>query len=173
MCKPIKMVVKDNIITNTQLIKVEFLLMTFLLVLFPILLGPLETLDQRLFGYSLQETQYALETYGEEGRSRYYWVGLSLDTLLPVLYSLFFIQLFRTFHLKIDTRWKHLIHVLLCTPGLCDFIENRFIAHLLNTYPKIDSSTVYWASFFTQIKFLSLSVTCILLFITWQFVRRK
>ena len=131
-------------------------------IIFPYFLGDLITLDMMYQGYNLNEVKHALESYGSQGRLRYFFISRYLDNLLPLIYVLFLIGLIFNFNLDHNTQSK----VLKCTLiilSLCvassDWIENYYVCQILLAYPAISINIVELASCCTKVKWISLTLT--------------
>lgn len=138
-------------ISTTRNLWLSFVLTAlFVVVIFPYLSAGVESLDVRLDGYSHAEVMAALEGYGADGRWRYIWISLILDTIFPLLYCSLYAGLIYRFAPR--EALKPLAYLPLIG-GLFDLGENVQIVTMLAQFPEISVTQVEWANRFTLTKF--------------------
>lgn len=136
--------------TNRILWLTFALAVLFVAVIFPYLAGGLESLDTRMNGYDHAEAVAALAGYGAEGRARYIWISLIMDTIFPIVYCSFYAGLIYRF--APNERLK-LLAYLPVLGGLVDLGENLQIVAMLVQFPDIGVAQAEWANRFTLTKF--------------------
>jgi len=147
-------------VSSTRILLASFFLaFLFVVVIFPSLAGNIESLDTRMDGYDFAEVMAALEGYGADGRGRYIWVSLILDTLFPIIYFSLYAGLIYRFapHEKLK-----LLAYLPLIGGVVDLGENIQIVTMLVQYPDLSVAQVTWANHFTLTKFAFSRVSMIL-----------
>lgn len=117
-----------------------------------------EMLDVRQ-GYDHGEVMAAMEQYGEAGRRVYIWASASLDTLFPI--AAFSLLAGLVFRLRPNERLGTLAFVPIAG-ALFDFGENIQIMAMLAGYPDIATTQVAAASTFTQLKWLAINASFLL-----------
>ena len=149
----------------------------FAAVIFPYLAGGLESLDTRMQGYDHAEVLAALEGYGAEGRARYVWISLILDTIFPIVYCSFYAGLIYRFA---PMERLKLLAYLPVLGGVVDLGENLQIVAMLVQFPDISVAQVEWANRFTLTKFAisrwSVALAALALFYgvgKWAYEKRK
>jgi len=103
------------------------------------------------FGFNVHDVQNTFNVLGDKGRMNYIVSSLTLDTLFPILYSLFFISIF----LKLNEDRS----LILCLPiiaGVCDLGENILIASMMSapSLNEITASHILLGSIFNQGKWI-------------------
>ena len=117
-----------------------------------------EMLDVRS-GYGYAEVMAAMEQYGDDGRRAYLWASATLDTLFPIVVCSLLAGLI--FRLRPSER----LAVLALVPivgGVLDLGENVQVMAMLVGYPNISEAQVAAASAFTQLKWLALNASFLL-----------
>lgn len=112
-------------------------------------------------GYSYEEAMGFFELIGEEGRRNYFMVELLLDTVYPLIYSLFFCLLLIALLRARAIRFEGQLYIFCFLPfliALVDYIENTAILFSLASYPDSSASLLFLASLATQIKWLLLTL---------------
>ena len=117
-----------------------------------------EMLDVRS-SYGLDEVVAAMEQYGDGGRRVYLWSSATLDTLFPIFVCSLLAGL--AFRLRPSERLGALALVPIAA-ALLDLGENLQVMAMLVGYPDISEPQVAVASAFTQIKWLALNVSLLL-----------
>ncbi|MDE0007524.1 MAG: hypothetical protein OXS50_04525 [Gammaproteobacteria bacterium] len=117
-----------------------------------------EMLDVRQ-GYDHGEVMAAMEQFGEAGRRVYFWASASLDTLFPI--AVFSLLAGLIFRLRPNERLSMLALVPVAG-ALFDFGENIQIMAMLAGYPGISTTQVAAASAFTQLKWLAINASFLL-----------
>ena len=117
-----------------------------------------EMLDVRQ-AYDHGEVMAAMEQYGEEGRRVYVWASASLDTLFPI--AAFSLLAGFIFRLRPNERLGTLAFVPIAG-ALFDFGENIQVMAMLVGYPDIATTQVAAASTFTQLKWLAINASFLL-----------
>ena len=112
------------------------------------------------FGLSVYDVQNAFNVLSDRGRMNYIVSSLTLDTVFPILYSLFFISIF----LKLNEDRP----LILCIPiiaGVCDLGENVFIASIMSSldFNQIAESQILIGSLFNQGKWIFCFTTLVLI----------
>lgn len=113
---------------------------------------PLKILDLRR-GYTLQEVLLLMEQLGEEGRLQYQHMILWADMLYPLVYgSLLAVTICMSASKSLHRIWGFapLLTVF------ADYTENLLNLRMLNSYPVLNSTVVYYSSLANQIKWYSL-----------------
>ena len=123
------------------------------------------------FGFKRPNVHNTFNFLGESGRANYILSSLTLDTLFPILYSLFFISIF--LKLNVDRS------LILCLPiiaAVCDLGENVFIASMMSylDFNHIADSQILIGSLFNQGKWIFCFATIVLILLKllarlWQF----
>ncbi len=145
-------------VSRTPVLIVSLVLAVLLGATFPALPIGGEMLDVRQ-GYDHGEVVTAMEQYGEEGRRVYVWASASLDTLFPIAAcSLLAGFIFR---LRPNERLGTLAFVPIAG-ALFDFGENILIMAMLVGYPDIATTQVAAAATFTQLKWLAINASFLL-----------
>lgn len=119
-----------------------------------------EPLDLRL-GYSYEEAMGFFELIGEEGRRNYFMVELLLDSVYPLVYSLFLCLLLIALLQARALRFEGQLYMFCFLPfliALVDYIENTAILFSIASYPDSSASLLFLASLATQIKWLLLTL---------------
>ena len=112
----------------------------------------LTVLDLRR-GYTLHEVMLLMEQLGEEGRLHYQHMILMADMLYPLVYgSLLIVTICMTSNNSLHKVWcfAPLLTVI------ADYTENLLNLRMLNSYPVLNSTVVYYSSLANQIKWYSL-----------------
>ena len=112
------------------------------------------------FGFTGLDVENTFNSLGEKGRANYVLSSLTLDTLFPILYSLFFISIF----LKLNED-RLLILSLPIIAGVCDLGENVFIASMMSSlnFNQIAKSQILIGSLFNQGKWIFCFVIILIL----------
>jgi hypothetical protein len=122
-------------------------------------------LDLRM-GYSVDEAYSLLEKLGDKGRGEYLRNLLSIDIILPVLYSLVYASLLLTLRNRLDPK-NALYRLTVYMPflaGTCDLLENFSIVGMILNYPARVPIVAQIANFFTLAKASILNVVMLVLF---------
>lgn len=85
-------------------------------------------------GYDHAEAVAALAGYGAEGRARYIWISLIMDTIFPIVYCSFYAGLIYRFA---PNERLELLAYLPVLGGLVDLGENLQIVAMLVQFPDI------------------------------------
>jgi hypothetical protein len=120
--------------------------------------GPL---DQRVWGYSVDEAYRALSTYTFDGRLFYFLVELTLDTVAALVTVLFF-ALALSYIVQRALPAQHALQrlPLIALPGAAfDLLENAGLIILLLTYPQRLPAVAAVSGPMTLLKWLSAFVT--------------
>ncbi len=125
-----------------------------LVLVFPALPINGELLDAKT-GYSHSDVVGLLESYGEQGRKVYARSSLTLDTLLPVSYTLLLAGLIYRFRPSDGLWW---LALLPAAAGVLDLFENVHVVLLLNSYPDVPAGLVARSSSLTWLKQHVLSI---------------
>lgn len=107
-----------------------------------------KVLDLR-FGFSAADANRLFEGLGEEGRSFYQMVELTLDLVYPIVYSLFLAALLLLILRKIlpeNSPWRWLVLIPFAT-AIFDYLENLGIVLLLRRFPASGDAIAGFASF--------------------------
>ena len=165
----------------------SILFILFTLVIFPFYLTQLNKianekvlfLDGRL-SYNYDQVNTLFNKMGREGRDVYHVMAGKIDMIYPIVYSIFFVLLLASLLKKIfSQKSKILLIALLPLIGmLFDYLENLNTLKLLNKFPNITTEQVAYGSQMTQIKWLFLIMSILLVFalgitITIQKIIRK
>ena len=145
-------------VARTPVLIVSLVATVLLAVTFPMLPIGGEMLDVRQ-GYDHGEVMAAMAQYGEAGRRAYVWASASLDTLFPI--AAFSLLAGLVFRLRPNERLGTLALVPIAG-ALFDFGENIQVMVMLASYPDISATQVAAASTFTQLKWLAINASFIL-----------
>ncbi len=138
-------------ISTSRILWLNFALTAlFVVLIFPYVAAGVESLDVRMDGYDHAEVMAALQGYGAEGRARYIWISLILDTIFPIAYCSFYAGLIYRFAPM--ERLKLLAYLPLFG-GIFDLGENLQIVTMLAQFPDISVAQAEWANRFTLTKF--------------------
>lgn len=110
--------------------------------------------DLRPFGYSLTEARAYLAGFTPAGTALYLGPVRLNDTIFPILFT-------ATLCLPLLGRGQFWFLPALAY-GLSDLAENLATARLLRVGPEVQAEAVAFASGFTQVKFLTLTVAILL-----------
>ena len=171
MGKPLNMLRKYS---NWKIIlPSSILFILFTLVIFPFYLSLLNEianekvlfLDGRL-NYNYDQVNTLFNKMGREGRDIYHFMAGKIDMIYPIVYSLFFVLLLASLLKRIFSK-KSKIIVLSFLPlvgALFDYLENFNTLKLLNKFPNITPEQVAYGSQMTQIKWVFLIMSILLVF---------
>lgn len=116
------------------------------------------------FFYSAQDLYKLAETYGVEGRSYYIRSRYTFDIIWPMVYLLFLVtsttSVFR--FLKTTNPWR-MVNLLPFVGVMFDFLENFATSMVMYRYPSPSPFVAALAPFFTVVKWLSISLSFIVL----------
>ena len=129
--------------------------------------GSRSILDTRLT-YNAQEAYLILNQMGPEGRSLYL-KGLAIDMIFPMAYSFFLAgMLFRLFwNRHAPLKQSAFISTIPLFGGLFDYVENIFEIQLVLQFPPLSENLVFWSSQFTLLKWITLAISMVILFVLW------
>ncbi|MGB1316228.1 MAG: hypothetical protein ACPG4Y_09420 [Chitinophagales bacterium] len=120
-----------------------------------------EILDLR-FGYSLDEVNRFFSIIGNEGRAKYAEISKT-DMLYPISYGLLIISLL-TFLTNGNTK-LYFLNIFPVAAVVIDFFENVSIVKLMENFPNISEEMVSYTSNLTQIKWLFIVFSILLVLI--------
>jgi hypothetical protein len=127
-------------------------------------LGLVESIDTSFF-YSATRLYEIIESYSYEVRLRYIYQRFSFDLVWPLVYGFFIIS--STWYLikDLNFKFKNTIKYLPIIAVIFDFLENILVSLLMYLYP-IQINLLGWvASFFTSLKWITLSSSFILIIV--------
>ncbi len=103
------------------------------------------------FGFNSTDVQNTFDKIGEDGRRNYIYSALTLDTIFPLLYALFFISIL----LKLGETRRLILFVPILT-GIIDLIENIQIAWMMSavTFDDISITQIVYAGIANQCKWI-------------------
>ena len=145
-------------VARTPALIVALFVTVLLAAIFPTIPIGGEMLDVRQ-GYCHGEVMEAMAQYGEAGRRAYIWASASLDTLFPIAACSLLAGL--VFRLRPNERLGTLVLVPIAG-AFFDFGENIQIMVMLAGYPDISATQVAAASTFTQLKWLAINASFLL-----------
>ncbi len=113
------------------------------------------SLDDLTF-YNLQETYLILKSWGNEGRALELWFHLIWDTIVPILYSLFFALLISWFFQRgfNPTSKLYRLNAIAILGGFFDIMENVCIEIMIAFYPTQLISIFWLKTVFTMSKYI-------------------
>lgn len=125
----------------------------------------LESLDART-EYTLNEVSELFATMKTEGLTVYIFILRKIDMIFPVIYALlfFFILIAQTKRLNNKTLYLAFVPFIAM---IFDYLENFSILKLITQYPNLSLKQVQLASTFTQLKWVCILITFILILITF------
>ncbi|MYE24504.1 MAG: hypothetical protein F4Y01_11270 [Gammaproteobacteria bacterium] len=145
-------------VARTPVLIVAMVVTVALAATFPALPLGGEMLDVRQ-GYDHGEVMAAMEQYGEAGRRVYVWASATLDMLFPI--AAFSLLAGLITRLRPNERLGTLAFVPIAG-AVFDFGENIQIMAMLGGYPDISTTQVTAASTFTQLKWLAINASFLL-----------
>jgi hypothetical protein len=146
--------------------------MLFNLVVFPYFQAygvdgkALQVLDLR-FGFSPDDAYEIINSYGDEGRVKMLFIGQVIDSIYPLVYTLFDILAITFLFNKIlpaNSQLKSL-NLFPVFAMVFDFLENHFVGKLITIYPEHNDGTVQLASTFNQLKWVCAAIGILLVVI--------
>ena len=122
-------------------------------------------LDLKPLGYDLNYVYQLFAQLGDAGRMYYHKTQLAVDFIYPLLFIVSYtaLAIYITGKLKTPYKLFKWLYWLPLVAGLGDYVENLFIYNMLNTYPKIDPTTVTLSSIASVIKSSTTSIYFILI----------
>jgi hypothetical protein len=127
-----------------------------------------------MFGFSEERAYALLDAYGAEGRRGMLFVTRVVDTIYPIIYTLFNILALTFLAKKLlpqNSKWWCL-NLLPLLVLLSDLIENRGIGSMIEAFPERHPSAAHIASLANQFKW-GIEAVCILLMLvglcTWAY----
>ena len=111
------------------------------------------------FSYSQQTVNDCLESYGAEGRKKYFIFSL-LDLIYPLVYSL----LLGALLYKLFFYSKYNPYLFALFAGLFDYVENGFLIYFTHSFPNINKLEVMISSLATSLKWSFIIISFISLF---------
>ncbi|MGB2116523.1 MAG: hypothetical protein ACPHXS_03040 [Flavobacteriaceae bacterium] len=122
-------------------------------------------LDLKPLGYDLNYVNQLFGQLGDAGRLYYHKTQLAVDFIYPLLFIVCYtaLAIYTTGRLKTPYKLFKWLYWLPLVAGLSDYAENLFIHHMLNTYPKIDPTTVTLSSIASVIKSSTTTIYFILI----------
>ena len=134
-----------------------------------------EILDLLPGGYSFEYVNTLFATLGEEGRHAYLFYQIPVDMIFPVLFAITNCLLIAFFLKKLGHFKSPFIYLcfLPIISGIADYSENIGAIILLNQYPDISVLAVKINSFFSIVKYASISVSFVVLIILMGFIGVK
>ena len=149
------------------------LFVLYTLIVFPFYLSQINEianekvlfLDGRL-NYNYEQVNTLFDKMGREGRDIYHFMAGKVDMIYPVVYGVFFVLLLASLLKKIISKKSKIIFLsLLPLIGmLFDYLENLNTLNLLNKFPNITPEQVSYGSQMTQIKWVFLILSILLVF---------
>ena len=106
------------------------------------------------FSYSPETAYSMIESYGEEGRSRYAISAMTVDVAYPLVYTLLF-MVWITLALKgtsLSANWQCIVTCLPLSVLVLDLLENSGIVILLKSWPTRHNTLVAATSLVTSAK---------------------
>lgn len=171
MGKPLNMLRKYS---NWKIIlPSSILFFLYTLIIFPFYLSQMNEianekvlfLDGRL-NYNYEQVNTLFNKMGREGRDIYHFMAGKVDMIYPIVYGVFFVLLLASLLKKLFSK-KSKIIVLSFLPlvgALFDYLENFNTLKLLNKFPNITPEQVAYGSQMTQIKWVFLIMSILLVF---------
>ena len=122
-------------------------------------------LDGRL-NYNYEQVNTLFNKMGREGRDIYYIMAGKVDMIYPIVYGVFFVLLIASLLKKLVPKKSKVIFLsfLPLIGVLFDYLENFNTLMLLNKFPNITPEQVAYGSQMTQIKWLFLLMSILLVF---------
>lgn len=122
-------------------------------------------LDLKPLGYDLNYVNQLFAQLGDAGRMYYHKTQLAVDFIYPLLFIVCYtaLAIYTTVRLKKAYKPFKWLYWLPLVAGLSDYAENLFIHHMLNTYPKINPTTVTLSSIASVVKSSTTSIYFILI----------
>lgn len=157
--------------------------MLFNLVVFPYFQAygvdgkALPVLDLR-FGFTPDDAYEVINLYGDEGRAKMLFIGQVVDSIYPLVYTLFDILAITFLFNKILPTGSRLriLNLFPIFAMVFDFLENHFVGKLITIYPEHNDATAHLASTFNQLKWTCAAVGILLIVIglaSWVIKSRK
>jgi hypothetical protein len=119
------------------------------------------------FFYSTDQLYAMAKSYGEAGRVEYVKARFSFDVIWPLIYTAFLVTAISWLFSKglgEKSRW-HIANLVPTWAMILDFLENGSTSIVMARYPHLTPGIAHLAPFFTAIKWILVSASCILLII--------
>lgn len=149
------------------------LFILYTLIIFPFYLSQINEianekvlfLDGR-FKYNYEQVNSLFDKMGIEGRYIYHFMAGKVDMIYPVIYGVFFVLLLASLLKKIFSKKSKIIFLsfLPLIGALFDYLENFNTLNLLDKFPNITSEQVSYGSQMTQLKWVFLIMSILLVF---------
>ncbi len=120
--------------------------------------------DTSIF-YTGEQLYQIAESYGAEGRAFYVHQRFTFDVVWPLAYGLFLCFAILYFSQRIESKWVKKIYYLPIGAVLIDYLENIMTATVMYRFPKETIIISDLAGMVTLVKWLSLSLAFVALFV--------